>query len=132
MKLDTETLKRIEETRKKYEFLTFLILENDIVMGIVQNETPKLVMIYQLDRIRDQKLRELFLRFGDEWWWGSNQSVPVNTFIGQRFEAFQTCLGGYPKKAITKIIGPTFNLADKYLKRVKKKRVEIINSSKAA
>jgi len=126
MILDEEYQKRIDETRKLYEFLTFLILNDDVIVGIIQNETPKIYMLYQLDEIRDVELREQFLQYGDEWWWGSNQSVPINSFIGRRFDVFESCLKGYSKKSVQQIIGPTFNLAEKYLKRVKKKRVDIL------
>lgn len=130
MILDEEQIKQIEQTRKKYEFLTFVLTENDILVGIVQNETPKLLMMYQFDALRDQVSRERFLKYGDEWWWGSNHAVPVNSFIGRRFDEFEPILKGYSRKIITRMIGPTFNLAEKYLKRVKKKRVDIINNGR--
>jgi len=132
MDIQPETLKVIYEVREKHEFLTFLILEDDIVFGIVHNETPKVIMLYQFDGIRDAVLQEEFLRYGDEWWWGSNQKIPINAFIGEPFDKFSNILRGWPKKSVKKIIGPTFNLAELYLKRVKKKRVEILNTSRPA
>lgn len=126
MNLDDQTLNQIEETRSKYEFMTFVVLKEDVVFGIVQNETPKLLMVYQFDLLRSTEEKELFLQFGDEWWWGSNHAIPINLFIGERFEAFEYVLRGYPKKPVQQVIGPTFNLADRYLKRVRKKRIELI------
>jgi hypothetical protein len=122
---DAQTLEEIEETRKKYEFMTFVMLKDDIVVGIVQNETPKILMIYQFDLIRTTEEKEQFLQFGDEWWWGSNHSIPINLFIGDRFENFEYALRGYPRKPIDSLIGPTFSLAERYLRRVKKKKIEI-------
>lgn len=126
MSLDEETLKEIEATRTKYEFMTFVVLKDDIIVGIVQNETPKILMIYQFDMLKTTDEKEVFLQFGDEWWWGSNHSVPINLFIGDRFEQFEYCLRGYPKKPIEDMIGPTFSLADRYLRRVRKKKIEIV------
>jgi hypothetical protein len=123
--IDAQTLEEIEETRKKYEFMTFVMLKDDIVVGIVQNETPKILMIYQFDLIRTTEEKEQFLQFGDEWWWGSNHSIPINLFIGDRFENFEYALRGYPRKPIDSLIGPTFSLAERYLRRVKKKKIEI-------
>lgn len=125
--LDDNTLSRIEETRSKHEFLTFLIMDNEIKVGIIQNETLKFVMLFDFEKIRDEGAKKRFLEHADEWWWGSNQSVPINSFIGEPFDEFQHALTGYPKKIIKQTIGPTFSLAEKYLKRVKKKRIEIIN-----
>jgi len=125
--LDDNTLSRIEETRAKHEFLTFLIMDDKIKVGIVQNETLKFIMLYDFEKIRDEEAKKRFLAYADEWWWGSNQAVPVDSFIGEPFDEFQHALTGYPKKPVKQIIGPTFSLAEKYLKRVKKKRIEIIN-----
>lgn len=126
--IDDQTLKEIESTRKKYEFMTFVATKDDIIVGIVQNETPKLLMIYQFDLIRTTNEKEQFLRFGDEWWWGSNHSVPINLFIGDRFEHYEYILRGYPRKPIEEMIGPTFSLADRYLRRIRKKKIEIVVS----
>ncbi len=126
MILDDQILQEIEETRIKYEFMTFLLLKDDIIVGIVQNETPKILMLYQFDLLHSTSEKEQFLQFGDEWWWGSNVSIPINLFIGDRFEMFEYCLRGYARKSIQTLIGPTFNLADRYLRRVKKRRVEIL------
>lgn len=124
--IDEQTLQDIEDTRRKYEFMTFVITKDDIIVGIIQNETPKLLMIYQFDLIRTTEEKEEFLQFGDEWWWGSNHSVPVNLFIGDRFEKFEYILRGYPRKPIEELIGPTFSLADRYLRRIRKKKIEIV------
>lgn len=126
--IDEQTRLEIEETRSKHEFMTFVILKDDVIVGIVQNETPKILMIYQFDLLRSTEEKEQFLQYGDEWWWGSNQSIPINLFIGDRFEAFEYCLRGYPRKPIEEMIGPTFSLADRYLRRVRKKKIEIVVS----
>lgn len=126
MELDQDMLDLIESTRTKYEFMTFVVLKDDIVVGIVQNETPKILMVYQFDLLKTTQEKELFLQYGDAWWWGSNHSVPINLFIGDRFEPFEYCLRGYPRKPIEKLIGPTFSLTERYLRRVRKKKIEIV------
>lgn len=123
--IDEQTMQEIEDTRSKYEFMTFVVMKDDIVVGIVQNETPKLLMIYQFDLIKTTDEKEFFLACGDEWWWQSNHSVPINLYIGDPFETFEYILRGYPRKPIEQIIGPTFNLAERYLRRVRKKKIEI-------
>src|SRR5688572_26466075 len=125
MNIDEQTRQGIEETRAKYEFMTFVVMKDDIAVGIVQNETPKILMIYQFDLLRSTEDKEVFLQFGDEWWWGSNHSIPINLFIGERFEAFEYVLRGYPRKPVLDLIGPTFSLAERYLRRVRKKKIEI-------
>ena len=131
--LDEETLTRIEETRKQHAFLTFLIMENDdIKVGVVQNENMKIIMFYDFEKIRSPEDKKAFLEMADEWWWGSNHSVPVNAFNGDEFDRFQCALRGYPKKSIQHTIGPTFSLQNQYLRRIKKKKIEIINRRQPA
>lgn len=126
--LNEETTARIEETRKQHAFLTFLIMGNDdIKVGVVQNENMKIIMFYDFEKIRGEDEKKAFLEMADEWWWGSNQSVPVNAFNGDRFDRFQHALKGYPKKSIQDTIGPTFSLQNQYLRRIKKKKIEIVN-----
>jgi hypothetical protein len=103
----------------------------DLHSGVIQNTTAKMVMFYDFDRIPDEPQRREFLFLSDQWWWRSAQTVPVNFFIGRPFDQFQICLVGHPKKAIDEIIGPTFSLAEYYLKRIKMKRVEILKRSAA-
>src|SRR4051812_20830002 len=104
MALDEEMLKQIEETRTKYEFMTFVVFKDDVIVGIVQNETPKILSIYQFDLLKTTEEKELFLEFGDEWWWQSNHAVPINLYIGDRFEQFEYALRGYPRKPIEELI----------------------------
>lgn len=96
-------------------------------MGVVQNVTQKLIMFYDLDAIRTPEQREEFMRLADEWWWESNQSMPIDSFLGPKFEQFRPALRGYPRRSISEILGPTFSLQELYLKRVKKKRIEIVS-----
>jgi len=126
MQIDDCLDRNIQDIRLRHEFLTFLIMENEARVGIVQNETPKIIMFYDLEKIRDPHMRMMFLEFGDNWWWGRSQRVPIDRFIGNRFENFQSILVGYPKKSVKRLVGPRFNLREQYLKRVKKKRIELI------
>ena len=123
----------IAETRAKHEFLTFIILENnDFRVGVVQNETPKIIMMYDFGKIHEESLKRKFLKYGDIWWWERNQSLPIDVFIGESFDTYQPMLSGFPKKNISEIIGPTFSISELYLKRIKKKKIEIINTPKVA
>ena len=123
---------QIARARSRHPFLSFLLMQNDdLLSGVVQNMTAKVVSFYDFDRIPDEVHRRDFLTLADQWWWGSSHTIPVNFFIGRPFDKFQSCLVGHPKKAISEIIGPTFSLADNYLKRIKMKRVEILNATAA-
>lgn len=96
-------------------------------LGIVQNETPKVMMFYDFDRIAEESLKREFLVYADQWWWESNQMIPINFFIGVPFDKYQHFLAGHPKKSIKEVHGPRLCLADHYIKRIKKRRVEVLS-----
>lgn len=128
--LDEEVRSQIDDTRSKHEFLTFLVMENgEVRVGIVQNETLKMMMFYDFEKITSENDKREFLAFADEWWWCSSQTVPLNAYVGERFDKFDNILRGYPKKIVKELIGPTFSLSNKYLKRIKKKKIEILNQA---
>lgn len=126
--IDDNTMEEIQRTRAKHGFLTFFYMKDaGLKCGIVQNETAKFIMLYDFEKIIDPQAKQRFLKYADEWWWESNQSTPIDIFIGRRFDEFQPALIGYPKKAIEgDLIGPTYSVADQFLKRIKKKRIDII------
>ena len=126
--LDDKTKKKIEETREKHPFLTFLVFtDGKIKTGIVQNESQKMIHLYDYEKIQLPELSNTFLKFGDQWWWGSNQSIPIDAFFGDNFDQYYNILVSYPKKTIEEIHGPTFSLHETYIKRVKRKKIEICN-----
>lgn len=127
--LDKSVLIQIEELREKHEFLTVLVIDGELKIGVVQNETQKFVMLFEFSLIRTELSRQRFIELADQWWWESDQSEPIDVYFGLKFDEFSLALRGYPRKTITHHIGPTFNLADKYLRRIKKKKIEIINKT---
>lgn len=123
----------IKETREKYEFLTFLITKDteEWRCGVVQNSNTRFITFYDIAKIRDEKLQKQFIELADKWWWESGQSLPIDCFIGPGFDVFQEALITIPKKTLScDPIGPIYSITDQYLKRVKKRRVDLVNRRK--
>lgn len=125
--LELEELeKELDRLRDTYPFLTYLQFEETGIIGIVQNETKKMMSIYDLNLISGADYRVQFLKFGEEWWYESNNEIPIDIFIGENFDRFRHGLVSYPKNKIHKVVGPTVNLGQLFNKRVKKRKVELI------
>jgi len=121
-----EIEKQMKETRTKSPFLTYLLMATgEIRVGIVQNETQRHINFYDLSKIRETGQQKKFMEFGDKWWWESGKSIPINFFIGIPFDEFQESLVGLSKKSVDQVIGPSFSLSALYMKRIKKRRIEI-------
>ena len=130
MEIDLETEKKITETRTKSPFLTYLVMASgEVKVGIIQNETQRHINFYDLSKIKETPQQRRFMEFGDRWWWDSGQTIPINFFIGMGFDEFQESLIGLPKKSVDKVIGPSFSLSALYMKRIKKRRVEILSQA---
>lgn len=116
----------LKSLRKKFPFLTYITYENQDVVGIVQNINTHFVMIYDYNLIRGLEMRKEFLEAGEKWWFESNTDIPIDVFIGRRFDKFAHALRGYTKRNVEIIDGPVINLEEVFSKRVKKKRVELV------
>lgn len=124
---------RIEETRAQHEFLTFLILTDEVdwKCGVVQNSTNRFITFYDLAKIRDKKAMTRFMKLAEKWWWESGMSLPIDAFIGREFDEFKEILSTLPKKSLgSEPIGPAYSITEHYLKRVKKRRIELVSRKK--
>jgi hypothetical protein len=112
---------------EKFPFLSYGTLLDKQYLGIVQNCDAKLISMYILDLIPNEKMRELFMQFGHSWWWDSNRQVPINMFINDpRFRSFRVCLRHFSRKDFNHIAGPAVSLAESLNKRVRKRQVTLV------
>lgn len=117
----------LDQMLDQFPFIACLVTEKGgEVVGIVQNVDQSFVNIYEYDRIRSQDSRRRFLELGERWWYESNRIIPVNVFIGRKFDEFQQVLIGHSRKSITESAGHCVNLHETYGRRVKKRRVELV------
>ena len=126
-------MKQIEETRNTHEFLTFLIFKDtdDWKCGVIQNSSKRFITYYDLSKITNERQRKQFLAFADRWWWESGMALPIDCYIGKDFDIFQDSLSTIPRKTLeVEPIGPVYSLTEHYLKRVKKRRIDLVNRRK--
>lgn len=122
-------MSKIEGIRKKHEFLTFMIIKDsdEWRCGVVQNSNNRFITFYDMAKIVDRDAQSRFMKHADTWWWQSGQVIPIDFFIGKEFLEFQHALCTLPRKSIEgDPIGPTYSITEHYLKRVKKRRVDLV------
>ena len=131
--IDIDLMKQIEETREKHEFLTFLIIKDHKGgpptwrCGVVQHCNNRFITFYDFGKVRNERDRQTFLEYSDRWWWESGMALPVDYYTGKDFDIFQDALTTIPRKTLEiDPIGPTYSLADHYLKRVKKRKIDLV------
>lgn len=112
--------------RRHYPFLTYLEYSDTQIIGIVQNVTTQFVMIFDYGELKTDDERREFLKLGERWWYESNTKVPIDVFLGEKFDQFRPTLRGYSRREAKEIIGPMINLAEMYNRRIKKRRIEFM------
>jgi len=125
-----ELMQQISEVRKKHEYLTFLIIKNadKWKCGVIQNSNNRFITYYDLEKIREEETRNLFLKFADKWWWESGNAIPIDCFIGRPFDIFQDSLTTIARKTLSMDpIGPVYSITEHYLKRVKKRKIDLVS-----
>jgi len=80
--------------------------------------------------LRSDYERQEFLNLGEVWWWESNRLIPINIFLRKDLEQFKYCIMTMNSKDVKVSVGPTVNLNNMSIKRVKRKNVQLIKKIK--
>ena len=80
--------------------------------------------------LHSKEEQERFLELGDVWWWESNRLIPINIFLRRELDPFRYCIMTMNSKDVKVSVGPTVNLNNMSIKRVKRKNVQLIKKIK--
>ena len=122
MKLDVDAIK------DKYPFLSLVQVGKFEQVGIIQNADTKVLSMYCFDSVPKLLVND-FLNNGSEWWWESNRKLPINIFIGKKFDKFKNSLKTYSTKDCTIVFGPVTKLSDLTKdRRIRRKTICMVDS----
>jgi hypothetical protein len=111
---------------EKYPFLSIGKSGDQEIVGIIQNSSKYIIAIYDYNAIPSNKLRNLFLTYGHEYWWNSNRKIPIDIFLRGEFDVFKPYIRSYNPKEFTIIHGPELKISNISTKRVKRKQITLI------
>ena len=86
------------------------------------------MLIYS--KLRSVEEKKLLLDLGETWWWESNRMIPINIFLRKEIDLIKYCQMTMNSKDVKIILGPTVNLSNLSIKRVKRKNVQLIRKPK--
>lgn len=116
--------------QENYPFIS-CIKSNDIeYIGILINLDDNVASIYDISVIKEDQERQFFLEMGETWWWESNRKIPINIFLKKEMQIFRYAIKTFNSKDIEIVFGPVVSLGDIAEKRVKRKSIQLIRSSK--
>jgi hypothetical protein len=99
-------------------------------VGVIINQDQYVTSMYVYTDIRSRAEQQLFLNLGEAWWWESNRLIPINIFMRGELEHFKYCIMTMNSKDVKVSVGPTVNLNNMSIKRVKRKNVQLIKKIK--
>ena len=120
-------LKNIEEN---FPFLSVVTYGGHEYVGIVINQDQWVTSMYVYTNIKTQPEQSRFLELGEAWWWESNRMIPINIFLKSDIEPFRYCIVTMNSKDVVVKLGPTVNLNNLAIKRVKRKHVQLLRKNK--
>jgi hypothetical protein len=119
-----------KDIEEKFPFLSVVTYGGQEYVGIVNNQDSFITTMYSLNDLINEEHRDRFLELGDIWWWESNRMIPINIFLRHDMEPFRYCMVNMNSKDVKIIHGPTVNLKNLSIKRVKRRSVQLIKKPK--
>ncbi len=117
---------QIKEILAKFPFLSYGIFDDKEYLGIIQNSDSSLLSMYIMDLIPTEELRLQFLKFGEEWWWGSNRQIPINIFFKEQFLAFRPHIRHFSRKDFDLQSGHAVSLQETISRRIRKRQITLV------
>lgn len=82
--------------------------------------------MYDYDKIKTPSEKQEFLHLGEVWWYQSNRLIPINIFLKGEIDKFDYAIVTMNSRDVSLLSGPTVNLNSLFVKRVKRKNVQLI------
>ena len=114
------------EILNKFPFLSLCKIGEEEILGIIQNYTNTLASIYVYNVLTSTEDKQLFLEYGEEWWWQSNRLLPINLVIGVKFKRLSYCLRTYNVKDFEILHGEPVSLQNIITKRIKRRQIQLV------
>jgi len=111
-----------------FPFLTVISYLKIEYVGIIQNADNNFISMYVLTQNYTDEMKQEFIECGEDWWWESNRTIPINLFLKTRFAKFKPFLRVFARKECNIISGPVVNLTDMSSKRIKRRTIILVKS----
>ena len=120
-------LKDIEE---KFPFISVVTYGGNEYVGIIINQDQYVTSMYVYTALRSSEEKQKLVEMGETWWWESNRMIPINIFLRNEMNQFSYSIITMNSKDVRVTIGPTVNLNNLSVKRVKRKSVQLVKKPK--
>lgn len=118
------------EVQEKYPFLSMVAYGGEEYVGIIQNSDDVVLSIYNIDSIKTSEEKRRYLELGEQWWWESNQKIPINLFLRNDWAQFSYTLATLNIKDCEVKFGPQVSITKLSTTRSKRKNITLVKRVK--
>ncbi len=119
-------VKLTEDIRENFPFISVVHYGGAEYVGIIINQDQYVTSLYNYELLKTEEDRKIFLELGEAWWWESNRTIPINIFLKIEMEPYKYSVMTMNTKDVTVVFGPTINLHNISIKRVKRKVIQLV------
>ena len=116
----------LKDIEKNFPYISVVQYGGQEYVGIIINQDQFVTSMYVYTDLKSDLERQRFLELGDTWWWESNRLIPINIFLRKDLEPFKYSIVTMNSKDVKVSIGPTVNLNNMSIKRIKRKNVQLV------
>jgi hypothetical protein len=120
-----------DDVTQNLPFISVLNYGNEEYVGIIINQDQYVTSFYDLNALKSEPEKTVFLEIGETWWWESNRQFPINIFCRDQIHPFAYAIKTFNSKDVRVILGPVVNLLNLTLKRVKRKSVQLVRNPRS-
>ena len=119
-----------KDIEEKFPFISVVTYGQKEFVGIINNQDNFVTSMYVYTDLLEDQEKKTFMELGEAWWWESNRMIPISIFMRKEMEQFRNILTTMNSKDVIVVMGPTVNLNNLSVKRVKRKSVQLIRKPK--
>ena len=112
-----------KDIEKNLPFISVVQYGGEEYIGVISNQDAVVTSMYVLTKCREQSEQDRLLELGEVWWWESNRLIPINIFLRKEMDDLRHVLITMASKDVKVTMGPTVNLNNLSIKRVKRNNI---------
>jgi hypothetical protein len=122
--------KLTDEIKENFPFISVVHYGGIEYVGIIINQDQYVTSLYNYEGLKTDTERKSFLELGEAWWWESNRTLPINIFLKAEMEPYRYSVMTMNTKDVNVVFGPTINLHNISIKRVKRKMIQLVRKTR--
>ena len=119
-----------KDIEENYPFISVVTYGGQEYVGIITNQDQFVTSMLIYSHLRSIEEKKRFLQLGETWWYESNRLIPINIFLRREIEPIKYSLMTMNSKDVKVSLGPTVNISNLSVKRVKRKNVQLVRKPK--